>query len=127
MAKLTIARVFEQSQIAATNAFKDLAPFFDYFGQLTDNVVRILTNGVSLSDNIDGKSFTHKLKHNQPLNISMTKRPVEVRIQKKVPMTPSITSFDWQINGDETIQLLVKFDDVNFSDAIDVTFYAHFS
>ncbi len=110
-----------------------MSPFFDYFDQVTDNLVRILTNGTGLNSNIDGKSFTQKLKHNTQVNITLAKRPIGIIVLKKNPTSsggqdsPSIVSFDWQANKDETIGLKIKLDDTTFQDTIEVTFYAYFS
>lgn len=126
VAKLTVARLFEVSQIATTKAYQDLETFVDYVNSLADNLVRILVNGVSLKDNVDCQIVKLNLKDNTPQSIATTKQPIEVRVQRQIPMTPAITAFTWQIDNTGALQVLVKFDTPPTT-TVEVTLIAHFS
>lgn len=78
MTKLSVARVFEVSQVAATKAYGELQSFFEYFNQLTDNLLRVIQNGVGIRDNLDAELKTISLTHGSPTPVAFRKRPVAV-------------------------------------------------
>lgn len=126
MAKIQIPRIFEVALIAATKAYKDIEPLVDYINQLSDNVIRILTNGVSLNDNMDAKRLALDLKDNTATSINVGKVPVAVYLARQVPATPLVTAWSWDIDKDGNLQVTVKFDTPP-SSTVNCAFYIHFS
>lgn len=78
MTKLSIARIFEVSQVAASKAYGELQPFIDYVNSFTDNVIRVLQNGVGIRDNLDAEIKVVTLTHGSPTGVSFRKRPIAV-------------------------------------------------
>lgn len=101
MAKITISRIFEVSLIAASKAYTDMQPFVDYVNSLADNTIRILRNGITLSDNVSCTITSQKFTPGQALQFAVNARPVGIIIlQSDQP----VTSFVWT-NGNDTTQV----------------------
>lgn len=79
MTKVQIQRIFEATQVAATKAYQELTPFFDFYNQMLDNFTRILRNGVGIADNLDAQIVEITLEHNKTQSIRVNKQPIEVR------------------------------------------------
>ena len=92
MAKITISRIFEVSLIATTKAYTELQPFIDYVNGLADNTIRILRNGITLTDNVRCSIITQKLTPGTTLSFAVNSRPVGIIVlQSDQP----VTSFVW--------------------------------
>lgn len=76
--KLSVARVFEVSQIAASKAYGELQPFVSYVNDFTDNVIRVLQKGVGIQDNLDAEIKTASLTHGSGIAVAFRKRPIAV-------------------------------------------------
>lgn len=99
MAKITISRIFEVSLIAASKAYTDLQPFIDYVNGLADNTIRILRNGITLTDNVSCTITSQKFTPGQALQFAVNARPVGIIIlQSDSP----VTSFVWTPGNDTT-------------------------
>ena len=99
MAKITISRIFEVSLIAASKAYTDMQPFVDYVNGLADNTIRILRNGVTLSDNVSCTITTQKFTPAQALQFAVNARPVGIII---LSSDQPVTSFVWTPGNDTT-------------------------
>ena len=114
MAKITISRIFEVSLIAGSKAYEELQTFVDYVNSLADNTIRILRNGVTLTDNINCSLITQKLTPGTPLTFALNARPVGVIIlQSDRPVTSlewAYTSSNTQITATITSTATVAFD-----------------
>ena len=99
MAKITISRIFEVSLIAASKAYTDMQPFVDYVNSLADNTIRILRNGVTLSDNVSCTITTQKFTPGQALQFAVNARPVGIII---LSSDQPVTSFVWTPGNDTT-------------------------
>ena len=99
MAKITISRIFEVSLIAASKAYTDMQPFVDYVNGLADNTIRILRNGVTLSDNVSCTITTQKFTPGQALQFAVNARPVGIII---LSSDSPVTSFVWTPGNDTT-------------------------
>lgn len=99
MAKITISRIFEVSLIASSKAYEELQSFVEYVNSLADNTIRILRNGVTLSDNISCSIITQQMTPNTPLTFAVNARPIGVIVlQSDRP----VTSFTWQYGSTAT-------------------------
>jgi hypothetical protein len=99
VAKITISRIFEVSLIAASKAYTDLQPFIDYVNGLADNTIRILRNGITLTDNVSCTITSQKFTPGQALQFAVNARPVGIIIlQSDSP----VTSFVWTPGNDTT-------------------------
>ena len=99
MAKITISRIFEVSLIAASKAYTDMQPFVDYVNSLADNTIRILRNGITLSDNVSCTITTQKFTPGQSLQFAVNARPVGIII---LSSDQPVTSFVWTPGNDTT-------------------------
>lgn len=99
MAKITISRIFEVSLIATSKAYTELQPFIDYVNGLADNTIRILRNGITLSDNINCTITTQKFTPGQALQFAVNARPVGIII---LSSDQPVTSFVWTPGNDTT-------------------------
>lgn len=80
MTQVLIQKVFDTAQIASTRSFTDLAPFFDYFGLVVDNVVRILRKGVGVADNMDAEIVTSSFVHGAALTVRVRTKPLSITV-----------------------------------------------
>jgi hypothetical protein len=99
VAKITISRIFEVSLIAASKAYTDMQPFVDYVNGLADNTIRILRNGITLSDNVSCTITTQKFTPGQSLQFAVNARPVGIII---LSSDQPVTSFVWTPGNDTT-------------------------
>ena len=99
MAKITISRIFEVSLIAASKAYTEMQPFVDYVNGLADNTIRILRNGITLSDNVSCTITTQKFTPGQSLQFAVNARPVGIII---LSSDQPVTSFVWTPGNDTT-------------------------
>jgi len=126
MAKIIVSRLFDVALIASSKVFQDIEPFVTWTNEFSDNICRILTNGVSLLDNVDGQELSIDLKHNIPLEIATRKTttPRAVYLARQSPIDP-IVRFSWEPTG-VGIRLLARFDTPG-TQTINCTFYIHYS
>lgn len=127
MTKLTTPRVFDTSVIANSKAFQELGKFFEYMSQFTDNISRIVRNGISVSNNLDAQVLTQALRHNQDSVVAISKRPLFVLLGRQAPVSPAIATFTWTLNDSGALVLRASFTDPARTDPIDVTLLAIFS
>lgn len=128
MTKLTVPRLFDTSVVANTKAFQELSKFFEYMAQFTDNISRVVRNGVSVGDNLDATVRVQALRHNQDSVVSIgTRRPILVLVGRQAPVTPAIATFTWTFDNDGNLVLRATFTDPNFTGSIDTTILAIFS
>jgi hypothetical protein len=99
VAKITISRIFEVSLIAASKAYTDMQPFVDYVNGLADNTIRILRNGITLSDNVSCTITSQKFTPGQALQFAVNARPVGIII---LSSDSPVTSFVWTPGNDTT-------------------------
>lgn len=99
MAKITISRIFEVSLIAASKAYADMQPFVDYVNGLADNTIRILRNGITLTDNVSCTITTQKFTPGQALQFAVNARPVGIIV---LSSDQPVTSFVWTPGNDTT-------------------------
>lgn len=126
MAKITISRIFDVAQIATSKIYSDIKGFIDYMNQFVDNVIRILTNGVTIKDNLAAVQFTIPCRHDKIETITLTKKPTVVFLGRQYPVTPQITSFAWDFIDGTTISVKPKFDSPSSTATLDLTFIAFF-
>ena len=99
MAKITISRIFEVSLIAASKAYTEMQPFVDYVNGLADNTIRILRNGITLTDNVSCTITTQKFTPGQSLQFAVNARPVGIIM---LSSDQPVTSFVWTPGNDTT-------------------------
>lgn len=127
MAKIIVSKLFEVATIATTKSFKDIEPFVTWVNDLSDNLCRILTNSISLGENVDCQRYSIDLKHNIPVEVVLSKKtlPVAVYLARQSPIEPMIR-FAWEPSNDG-IRLIARFDTPNTTQSINCTFYIHYS
>lgn len=126
MAKITISRIFDVATLATSKIYSDIKGFVEYMNQFVDNVIRILTNGVTIKDNLSATQFTVPCRHDKIETITLVKRPTVVFLGRQFPVTPQITSFAWDFIDGTTISVKPKFDVPTSTASLDVTFVAFY-
>lgn len=126
MAKLTVSRIFDVAQLAQSKIYNDIKSFIDYMNSFVDNVIRILTNGVTIKDNLAAAMVTIPCRHNKVVSVTLTKRPIAVLLGRQYPTIPQVTSFTWDYIDGTTIGVTPKFDVPTSTDSLDLTFIAFF-
>lgn len=126
MTKLSVARIFEVSQIATTKAYSELQPFIDYVNSLADNLVRVLVNGISIRDNLDATIITLEMKDQTPQSVATKKVPLAVYVARCNPSLPFLIGHAWSIGASGELILTTKFDSVPTA-SVAVTFIVHYS
>lgn len=110
MAKLSISRIFETSKLLATKSGKELSELITYTSELAEQVLRILRNGVTLSDNIDCKVVTYSLSNGTPQEINTDGRtPIGIHIIRTISSSYGWTSTNWYLNDRGAVILTVGF------------------
>jgi hypothetical protein len=95
--------------------------------QFTDNMARIVRNGISVSDNLDARVIVQALRHNQDSVVAINRRPLLVLLGRQAPVSPPIASFTWTLNDQGNLVLRANFADPTYAQPIDVTLLAIFS
>jgi hypothetical protein len=126
MTKLSVARIFEVSQIATTKAYKDLSPFVDYVNSLADNLVRVLVNGIGLRDNLDCQILKLNMQDQVPQSVFVRRPPLAVYIGGQFPRKPFAYGVSWGVGNSGELILECRFDSPPPA-SIEVTFVIHFS
>lgn len=80
--KLMIAKSFDKAVTAGKKAAQELDQFLDYVNTFTDNVSRILTNGISVADNIDGEFREVKMSSGIELSLKLAKVPQAIMVAR---------------------------------------------
>lgn len=104
--KLTVTRLLEASKYLATEVGQQIPDFFTYMGELVDNVVRALRNGLTFADNFDCTLKTLSVTHNTAQVITTDKPATGIIPLRIVSTTYGIDSFAWYY--DERGRLTVK-------------------
>lgn len=104
--KITITRLLETSKYLATEVGQQIPDFFSYMGDLVDNTVRALRNGLTFLDNFDCTVITVAVVHNTPQVVSVPKTAVGILTLRLVSTSYGIDSFAWYY--DERGRLSVK-------------------
>lgn len=109
MTKVTVSRIFEVGQIASTKAYGELQSFIEYTNLFTDNVIRILRNGISVTDNLDATVFSVPLNSANSQKISVKQEPIAVLVIRQSPITNPLTKFVWDMTSDKSLSLTATF------------------
>lgn len=80
--KLLIAKSFDKALLVGKKAAEELDQFIDYVNTFTDNVNRILTKGISISDNMDGELRDVKMISGTELTLKLTKVPQAIMVAR---------------------------------------------
>lgn len=78
MTKVQIQKVFDTAKIASTRSYTELQDFFEYFGNLVDNLVRILRKGIGLEDNVDCEVVTIDATHATAFQQKVKTKPIGI-------------------------------------------------
>lgn len=71
MAKLTTSEVYDISQIADTNTYKEVSTFIDYQIDFTRDVVESYYNGLTLNENLKKYSYNLSIAHGVPVTLTL--------------------------------------------------------
>ncbi len=102
--KLSTSNKFDVSQIADTNSFQDLEPFFDYINSFVSDVVQGFNKKISFADNINYTPLPLTVQHGVPINIG-NYSPIGVFITSETPFS----YYELDTNNDSTKNLTLRF------------------
>lgn len=109
MAKLSINRVLELSQLLKTEAGDQLREALEYLNALGDQVIRNLRQGLNIEDNFKALTQTVTLKDGieQVINYDKFQIPYEVRVLRTISTQYGYQSILWYFapNGDLTVKV----------------------
>jgi hypothetical protein len=108
--KITIQRTYDKSQIANTDAGKQLDPFVDSQLSVNELVLRTLRNGVSFGDNVYCLVKDLELRHNTPQTVGIDK-PVDMILvgrnySKDYPLSAPL---HWYYNDQNQVVVIAQF------------------
>lgn len=126
MAKLTVSRIFDVAQLATSKIYQDIRGFVEYMNQFVDNTIRILTNGVTIKDNLAATTFTIPCRHNKVVTVTLDKKPLAIFLGRQYPIDPQVTSFAWDFLDGTSISIKAKFDSTTNPVELSLTFVAFF-
>jgi hypothetical protein len=110
--KLNISRIFETSQLLATEAGDQLKEMITYMADLSEQVLRALRNQLNYGDNFDAIVSNVSLTHQVTSTINTDRRtPVGIEIQRVVSTQYGIDGHGWYVDEDESVKLWVSFVD----------------
>lgn len=129
--KMTLSKLFDTDVIV--KRFNDakvtgIDDFVSSISSLSDQVITLLRNNVSLADNVDCRVKTVDLKHNtlytfeSPHRLKTVLHIVPTRTQ---PFANPVTSFAWQYNAKGEIEINVQFLGTP-TDPVSTTFVMYF-
>jgi len=113
--KMTLSKLFDTDVIV--KRFNDakvtgIDDFVSSISSLSDQVITVLRNNVSLADNIDCRVKTLELKHDtsytfeNPLRLKTVQHIVGTRV---IPFANPLTSLAWQYNAKGDIEIKAQF------------------
>lgn len=110
MAKFTITRLLDVSQIMTTKTGQDLPAFFQYMAEFVEQAVRNLRRGLTFRENFACDTPTVSLRHGVPQAIQVTNNPVTacfvVRVVSKVWL---LEAFNWYYDDNGTFTVCARF------------------
>lgn len=118
--KVTLSRIFETSKALATKPGQELQDFITFVGEMSEQVLRALRNGITFEDNIRCQTPRVGLIHNidQVVNTD-GKTPKRIIVTRVYSTTTGVDAFMWYVNNSG--QLVVKAKFINApTDKIDV-------
>lgn len=121
--KVTVSRLFDVAQVATTKSYEELKAFVDNQISVNDNFYRILLNGISLGDNISGTLVSVELKHLVSTTVGLTKTPLGVIVLNTIPLTPFVTSVNFERIKDNQYRVIGLLSDPTYSDSVRVNLY----
>ena len=108
--KITLSRSIELSKIASTEAYKQCKEAFDYFAEVSEQVVRALTNQLTFSDNFDAKVVTVTLVSARAQSVNTNaRRPVGIIPLQVVSVAYGWDSFSWYVDADGSVKVKMGF------------------
>lgn len=129
--KINLSKLFDTDVIV--KRFNDakvtgIDDFVSSISSLSDQVITILRNNVSLADNIDCKIKTLDLKHNETFTLENPQRLKTVQhlvATRSIPFANPVSSLAWQYNAKGDLELKAQFVGAPTS-PVSVTFVMYF-
>ncbi len=126
--RISVNRVFDDSQVAKTQAYQDLKPYVDYQQRVNDEQIRLSQGNIGFLTNIDCDFITVALKDNEYTTVSVRKQPIGMWVIKQDPLTyPIERPLMWRLTEQGEVQVAVTFTAPDTSTKVNTTIIALFS
>ncbi len=110
MTQIKVSKILDLAKYAATKSGQELADFLTYVSELADQVIRILRNGITFTDNIDSKFASASLVTGVASTINVgNRRPKLVIVAQVMSVLYSTDSFSWYIDGNGDCKVVATF------------------
>lgn len=110
MSKLTINRILETSRFLATTAGQELTDFITYVGDLAENCIRALRNGLTFSENFRCLIKEVEFKDGVEAVVDVSGKTVIGCIPiKAIGDATALDAFGWRISDQGQFVAYVKF------------------
>lgn len=93
--KLTLTKLLETSKYIATEAGQQLAGALEYTGQLAEQTLRALQQGLSFQDNFDCDVKTLMLKHEIAQTFQARKTVAGIFVTRVTSQSYALAKFGW--------------------------------
>ena len=95
MAKITLTRLLETSQVLSTEAGQQIQAFVNYMADFVEQTVKALQGGLTFNDNFSGVQKNVSLKHNTEQIVQATKPVTGILCIRVISKTYGLDSFAW--------------------------------
>ncbi len=124
--KITLSRIFETSKALATKPGQELQDFITFVGDMSEQVLRALRNGITFEDNIRCLAPRVSLIHNVDQLVNTDgKAPKRVLVTRVYSTTTGVDGFMWYVDNQGRLIVKIKFINAP-TDKIDVDLLVFF-
>jgi hypothetical protein len=92
--KFAVTKTFDRSRASASKLLSEAMEFVDWINLFADNVGRILRNGITVADNLDGEYRDVAMLTGVELAIKLPKAPTAILVARS---SAPVTSLQWVV------------------------------
>ena len=110
--KITLSRIFETSKALATKPGQELQDFINFVGEMSEQILRALRNGITFEDNVRCQTPTVSLVHNTEQIVNTNgKVPKRVIVTRVISTQYALDAWLWFLDSQGRLVVKVKFSD----------------
>ena len=107
--KLTLTSIFDATQVLASKAGQEMAPFVDYVTRAFEEVIRSLRNNLTFQDNFLCNVKTVSLKHGTTISIPFDKKVTGIIPVRVNHTSDSLDSLNWYYDSKGDLKITAYF------------------